>query len=312
MTSVNFSEKFCGNNEIEQIIRMVELGNLPKYHLINDFNSIYQAPKPTIVNTINILCESGVLLCKDENISLISKAYKELLRSYILRKSIFSTIYIAFRLVDNHIILDTFLLPDKFTSVVFLLALVGVASRPAGSGYRYWPIEAEFIEVIFSLISECNAAFINSSNSLSLAGLNRINEKKSEYGREAEIWYLNYERKRLINHPFADQVKIISDDNVSAGYDIVSFIDKTSLIYDKYVEVKSFAEFPRIFMSANELETAKNLENSYVLVLVNRLKISEPGYVPREIINPYDYFFGVHRSEWISITTASYEIEFDF
>lgn len=291
---------------------MVELSSFPKQHLINDFNSIYQAPKSAVLNTINLLCESGVFICQDEKISLINKSHKELIRLYILKKSIFSAIAVAFRCEDGQVILDTFLLPDQFTSVVFLLALIGVASRPAGSAYRYWPIQSEYLEDILNLISECNAANIKSSNTLSLLGLTRINEKKSEYGREAEIWYLNFERNRLFKHPFVEQIKMVSDENVSAGYDIVSFVDNSSLNYDKYIEVKSYAEHPRIFMSANELETAKNLKNAYVLVLVNRLKISESSYVPREIINPYDYFFGVNKSDWIKITTASYEIEFDF
>lgn len=291
---------------------MVELKPLVINHLINDFNSIYQLPRSSILNTINLLCESGVFLRQDEKISLLNNSYKELIRSYILKQSLFSEISSAFKLAENKITIDSFFLPEKFTSVIFLFSLVGIASRPSNSGYRFWPIKNEFYEVILNSIRNCNVNKIKSSKSLSLDNLNRINEKKSEYGREAEIWYLNYERNRLLNHPLADQIQMISDDNVAAGYDIVSFIDNTSLVYDKYIEVKSFSDFPRIFISANELETARVLENSYFLVLVNRQKISEPGYAPREIVNPYDYFFGNSKNDWVRISAVSYEVEFDF
>src|SRR3546814_6262886 len=46
--------------------------------------------------------------------------------------------------------------------------------------------------------------------------------RQAEAGAAAEIWVVQYERERLSGHPLQDQIRRVSEDDVSAGYDIVS------------------------------------------------------------------------------------------
>lgn len=88
----------------------------------------------------------------------------------------------------------------------------------------------------------------------------------------------------------------ISEYNVSAGYDIVSFVSIESLIPDKFIEVKSCSDERWIFyISKNELDVAKRKQDSYFLYLYNRKKRNF-----RIIQNPYKLLFeSEEKDKWI-------------
>jgi hypothetical protein len=129
-------------------------------------------------------------------------------------------------------------------------------------------------------------------------------EEQSKRGLEAEEFVLGLERQRIPD--LAQRIKRISDFDVTAGYDIVSFENSSSDHYDRFIEVKSYIDSPRFFWSENEVDVAKLLRNKYVLCLVNYGKIKEPGYMPDFIVDPYEVIF--KGGGWLT-SASSYRIQ---
>lgn len=91
--------------------------------------------------------------------------------------------------------------------------------------------------------------------------LGEIGEKKA----------LEYEKKILEEQGIQKEPKIISDVDVSAGYDLVSYLGVESESFDKYIEVKSCQDKKQSFyLSQNELRVAKEKGESYYLYIYIR------------------------------------------
>lgn len=129
-------------------------------------------------------------------------------------------------------------------------------------------------------------------------------EEQSIRGLEAEEFVLQLERYRLPN--MAYKIKRISDFDVSAGYDIVSYADATSEKYDRFIEVKCYLGKPHFYWSENESDIAQQKGEKYILCLVDYVRIGEPGYQPEFITDPYNVIFSNER--WL-VNTASYKVQ---
>lgn len=129
-------------------------------------------------------------------------------------------------------------------------------------------------------------------------------EEQSRRGFEAEEFVLALEKKKLPAK--ANKIKRISDFDVSAGYDIVSFQSESSTAYDRFIEVKSYLGNPHFYWSENESDTAKIKGNKYVLCLVDYERITEPGYEPEFIQDPHEIIF--EDNSWL-VSTASYKVK---
>lgn len=115
---------------------------------------------------------------------------------------------------------------------------------------------------------------------------------KDALGMEAERIALRFEKTLLTERGINGEPSIISDVDVSAGYDIVSFMDNQSLIPNKFIEVKSCADYQyRFYMSKNEADTARDKGNSYFLYLYNRTSKQF-----RIVQNPFEKVFD--NDEW--------------
>lgn len=123
-------------------------------------------------------------------------------------------------------------------------------------------------------------------------------------GLEAEEFVLMLEKKRLPEH--ASKIKRISDFDVSAGYDIVSYENNNSNHYDRFIEVKCYVGKPHFFWSENESDVAKRKADNYILCLVDYTRMKEPGYHPEFIKDPYKTIF--NGNNWL-VNTASYKIQ---
>lgn len=113
--------------------------------------------------------------------------------------------------------------------------------------------------------------------------------KQEARGIEAEKFVLKFEKKRLHGHDYINQIKIISNVDVRAGYDIISFnsIDSKSSP-DRLIEVKSFKGSEGFYWSRNEVEVAKSNSEEYVLYLVDYDKMkSKKNYEPKIVKDPY-------------------------
>lgn len=129
-------------------------------------------------------------------------------------------------------------------------------------------------------------------------------EDQSKRGLEAEEFVLALEKARLPE--MAQKIKRISDFDVKAGYDIVSFESDGIDHYDRFIEVKCYLGSPHFYWSENEVDVAKILSEKYVLCLVDYSRISDPAYTPEYIRNPYETIF--EGAEWL-INSSSYRIQ---
>ena len=103
-------------------------------------------------------------------------------------------------------------------------------------------------------------------------------------GEKAELFVLEYEKKRL-GVPLSEKVRRISEIDVEAGYDIVSFNSRYSQEPDRFIEVKAISDVG-FYWSKNEYEIAKLKVDKYYLYLVELAKISQADYSPLVIQNP--------------------------
>lgn len=119
---------------------------------------------------------------------------------------------------------------------------------------------------------------------LSLEQLQRQLVKNELAGEKAEVFVFEYEKKRL-GQPLGEKVRRISEIDVTAGYDIVSFDSNQSLEPDRFIEVKAVSNIG-FYWSKNEYEIAKLKGDTYYLYLVNLNRINEQDYAPQMIQNP--------------------------
>ena len=143
----------------------------------------------------------------------------------------------------------------------------------------------------------------NRRKKFTLEQLLKQQEDQSKRGLEAEEFVLELEKKRLPK--MAQKIKRISDFDVAAGYDIVSYESYETEHYDRFIEVKCYIGFPHFFWSENESDVARIKADKYLLCLVDYARIGEPGYQPEFIRNPYETIF--NGEEWL-VNAASYRI----
>lgn len=122
---------------------------------------------------------------------------------------------------------------------------------------------------------------------ISLQELQEIHELQSAAGAEAEKFVLKYERRRLALRGNLSNLRIISDYNVSAGYDITSYNSASSVKIDRFIEVKSFiGAKPQFYWTKNEIAVSRRYGNNYFIYLVDRNQIDNHEYEPMIIQNP--------------------------
>jgi len=125
-------------------------------------------------------------------------------------------------------------------------------------------------------------------------------------GEKAELFVLNYEKRRIKSETLRSKIRLISDIDVCAGYDIISFDTENSNENDRFIEVKATSADLTFFLSSNELETAKLRGKNYYLYLVELQKIHENNYVPMIICNPASVLFSSEK--WL-LEPQTYKIK---
>lgn len=131
-------------------------------------------------------------------------------------------------------------------------------------------------------------------------------EQNRKLGREAEDFVLDFERRRLDKHVNAQSIEIISDYDVNAGYDILSFDSIHSIESDRYIEVKSYSGEPNFHWSRNEIDTSRRYKDRYYLYLVDRGRMHVEQFIPLIIRNPFEVIF--ERADKWNSTPESYII----
>lgn len=121
---------------------------------------------------------------------------------------------------------------------------------------------------------------------LSIVELKARLKAKEELGKKGEMFVLDFEKNRLANHPSVTDVSRISEDYVNAGYDIESFENEDSIVSDRFIEVKTYANEISFYWSSNEIESAERLRNDYWIYLVHAGSIEDVDYSPLMFRNP--------------------------
>ena len=128
-------------------------------------------------------------------------------------------------------------------------------------------------------------------------------KKDSEAGELAELFAVEFEIKRL-GLPLQNKVKRISDIDVTAGYDIISYNSAESTEPDRFIEVKAISN-KGFFWTKNEYEKAITLKEKYYLYLIDLTLIQKNEYVPQIICNPANII--LHSDDW-AMEPQSYRV----
>lgn len=280
---------------------------LPIEQLLEDFSAISLASHSKTINTIAILEELEIVastnirgvrtisskFASEECYSKIRHKTAELFTNSISADS--RETCIRSNIAGTAIELDSFLVPGTANGSVLWLLEFGIVNR-ARIGERYWRVAADFADAFVRCVLLKNRQ--SHPNGMAISTLKGKVERNEELGREAEEWVLEFEKRRLSQHLLVDHIRRVSDENVSAGYDLVSFSGPTILTFDRFIEVKSHSNELRFFWSRNEIKKARDLAEKYVLILVDRRKMADADYKPKEISDPYTALFQTENSGW--------------
>lgn len=184
----------------------------------------------------------------------------------------------------------------------FPLSYAAIRNFLTASGVLEKEINGE-IGVVESYENDFSSILRKRKEKFTLEQLLQKQKEQSQRGLEAEEFIVEYERNRIPGKAY--KIKRISDFDVSAGYDIVSFDSNDSIAHDRFVEVKSYIGNPRFYWSENEVDVARRKGEKYILCLVDYTRLKEPGYEPEFISNPYEKIF--EDSTWL-VNTSSYKI----
>ena len=205
--------------------------------------------------------------------------------------------------VNGSLWLDAMLLPGAGEGLPLWIIEFAVAARE-NVGSRFWRVTETYKSLFLGGARAANHRRVR--RSMSLAELEAKLDRDAIHGKEAEEWVLAFERRRLASHPLVDQVRLVSDENVVAGYDIASFSSSSVLHHDLFVEVKSYEGPKRFFWTRNEIAASEALGESYSLYLIERSQMRLAGYEPQIIPGPYAALFLSQTSGW-TISPTTYE-----
>ena len=156
-----------------------------------------------------------------------------------------------------------------------------------------------------------NRVYFKAENALSKRALRRkitkeqlekILKHEEEIGEEAEQIVIEYETKKLINQGINRKPIQVSQIDVSAGFDILSYFSESDND-NKYIEVKSCDSSLEFYISVNEVDTAHLYGDRYYLYLYNRVKKEIV-----EIQNPWENIFTCDDGNW-SIVPQSFKLK---
>lgn len=111
-------------------------------------------------------------------------------------------------------------------------------------------------------------------------------QQQKSLGDYGEDFALRFERQRLYAHPRCHDIRLVGRSDVGMGYDILSFMGVTSQTPDRYIEVKTYSGDPHFFLSASEQAAAQKYGINYFVYLVDKSRITQPGYTPYIIQDP--------------------------
>lgn len=201
------------------------------------------------------------------------------------------------------LMIDAMTLPPIRDGLAMWLTDFGIAQRAAVQT-RFWTVADDHSKAFLTGARDANKKPPRRAKSAERLAADLA--RQAEAGAAAEAWVVQYERERLSDHPLRDQIRQVSEDDVSAGYDIVSFASVHSIRHDRFIEVKSHGERKVFHWSRNEIATAVEFGEDYALYLVDRDRCGQAGYAPHTITGPTPEMFALPESGW-RVEATSFE-----
>ena len=272
-------------------------------------------------DTISLLISIGFLATDDDGYVIVDKLIKPgtddikvLMGKAFLEKFLICgtledlCIAAQFDVKNDQVIVDSYAIPWSYRNLRILLLEIDFFQRPS-IHTRHWRCADYTQKTFLEVLREKNEAIANKAK-LSPSQLKRIHDAQALAGQKTERWVLEWERRRLTGHKLISQVSLVSESDVSAGYDIISFSGISSLNYDRYIEVKSYTDRPNFYWSAKEVETAQRLDAEYAICLVDRDRTGEENYEPTLLFDPYRRFISKEPTGW-RVSTDTYFVSID-
>ena len=199
--------------------------------------------------------------------------------------------------------IDAMTLPPIRDGLAMWLTDFAIARRAAVQT-RFWKVSDNHTKAFLTGARDANKKTPRRAKSAERLAADLA--RQAEAGAAAEIWVVQYERERLSGHPLRDQIRRVSEGDVSTGYDIVSFASVHSIRHDRFIEVKSHGERKVFHWSRNEIATAREFGEDYALYLVDRDRCEQAGYSPHMITGPTPEMFALPDSGW-RVEATSFE-----
>ncbi len=216
---------------------------------------------------------------------IIKRTISELFESHILEADMF-----AYDVLSNRFTFKNERLPLSFAALRNTLISQGFFEIDRDNVKTEFYIDTQYEKLISSFCQQ-------RKRTIGIEQLKKKLEENSQAGEKAELYALQYEKKRIDKHSLVEKIRIISDIDVCAGYDIVSFNSNDSDDYDRFIEVKAVSNSKAFYWSINELNSAKLKGKQYYLYLIDLQKASDENYAPVIINDPSSVLF--HSEEWL-------------
>ena len=315
MSAVRRSDGLLPAQQTLALLSLIARGNepTPEDQVLRDLAATVQISWSRARNTIQMLIAFSVIARDGNRILVLDQNCQQNTRELIAKRSASELVRrieehrawtcLRSHLPDGSMLVDSMALPAMTDGLGLWIIDFGVASRSTVES-RHWSIAPIYASAFKAAVREANSR--RPRRAKSAAQLEKELEEQAAAGLLAEEWVLAYERRRLSDHPSRDLIRRVSETDVAAGYDIVSFAGIASIHHDLFIEVKSYGMIKRFFWTRNEIATAAEFGEEYALYLVDRGRIHETDYSPHIITGPTPEMFGVEGSGW-SVTPTSFE-----
>jgi hypothetical protein len=193
--------------------------------------------------------------------------------------SIFSSEFCSFDFVNNVIQVDKSAFGLQFANIRDVLISLGFLSPHPNYPERSFAVSRSHRSLFDRHLTDGIR-----KRRVSPDQLRNLQAQQQENGLLGEKFVYDYEIARTNRE---DEIEWVASYDAAAGFDIMSFEANTSIIHDRFIEVKAYSgETPYFYWSRNEMQVAVTKGGQYFLYLVNLDLINDSGYEPTMIQNP--------------------------
>lgn len=284
---------------------------VPQEQLIRDLVASTPASWSRASNTVAKLLQYGVIKSTPSGLMVIGTIPQGRLQAHIAERVAKDVVdrlseadawsCLRHDTASGRLSIDSMTLPRMHDGLAVWVTEFQIAER-ALIASRHWLVSESHQGFFLNAVRQLNRRTPRRSKSAERLAAELA--QQAEHGLSAELWVLEFERARLRDHPFRDQIRHISPIDVTVGYDIASFAGLASLRHDLFIEVKSHSVRKAFHWSRNEIATALAFGEEYALYLVDRSRQADPAYAPQIITAPSPEMFAQPDSGWIVEATS--------